>query len=104
MCYANVRGRGNYRGHRGSRRVHLARRMPAMKYLSKPPASGNGEVTGGARVDGEWATRYPALLEFCTCHVWDDGSPRVPGTLTVFTDGGQWKLCLNDKDSGRTAF
>jgi hypothetical protein len=28
----------------------------------------------------------------------------MPGSLTLFTDAGAWKLCLSDKDQSRIAF
>jgi hypothetical protein len=33
-----------------------------------------------------------------------DGEPRVPGTLTIFTDAGLWKACLSDRAQQRIAF
>ena len=73
-------------------------------YLQKPaPLAG----ADGALVDadaGSWASLYPALSEFLAATRWSDGTARVPGTLTLFTDGPQWKLCLSDKDQSRVAF
>ena len=50
------------------------------------------------------AENFPALAEFLTATRWDNGDVRAPGTLTVFTDGPVWKVCLSDKDAGVVAF
>lgn len=47
---------------------------------------------------------YPMLVEMVTARSYGDGSPRVPATLTIFAEMGVWKLCLNDKDTARTAW
>ena len=73
-------------------------------YLQKP-VSPNGPDGGPVEADaGAWQSVYPALSEFLAATRWSDGTPRVPGTLTLFTDGPQWKLCLSDKDQSRLAF
>lgn len=75
-----------------------------MKFLKKPePAPDRNGCT--RMVDGgTWAKGLPALCEFLSEGHWDDGSPRVPGSLTLFVDDGLWKVCLSDKDAARVAF
>ena len=73
-------------------------------YLSRratPPP--NGAASGPADA-GSWSSQLPALAEFLVATSWSDGTSRLPGTLTLFTDGPQWKLCLSDKDQGQVAF
>jgi hypothetical protein len=53
---------------------------------------------------GQWDGPYPGLVEFLTATRWENGDQRVPGTVTLFTDGSVWKMCLSDKDSGLMAF
>jgi hypothetical protein len=43
-------------------------------------------------------------VEFLSATVWPDGSVRVPGTLTMFCEAGQWKGCLNDRDQHLVCF
>lgn len=47
--------------------------------------------------------RLPALLEMITLGKWDDGAPRVRGSLSLFWEDGVFKLWINDKDGGRAA-
>ncbi len=49
--------------------------------------------------------KFPALTAFINDVVYDDGSKRTPGSITIFqaAEGGL-RLCLNDKDSGECAF
>lgn len=51
-----------------------------------------------------WLEGSPTLFEFLTQRDWPDGSLREPGTLLVFTEDGHFKACLNDRDSGHSAF
>jgi hypothetical protein len=47
----------------------------------------------------------PNLWDFISQVLWPDGSPRVPGTVTLFiSEDGRLKAVLNDKDAGLTAF
>jgi hypothetical protein len=82
----------------------VSRRCLAMSFLSRRP---NGSVTPPPPVEEGpegWPARYPALVEFLTAAVWPDGSPRAPGTLTLFCEAGAWKACLNDKDQSLVSF
>lgn len=54
--------------------------------------------------DPEFTLRYTTLLEFLTLDQYDDGKPRVRGSMTVFCNEGQFKGCLNDKDSATSLF
>ena len=56
-------------------------------------------ITGGA-----WSSELPALVEFLAATAWSDGTSRLPGTLTLFTDDSQWKACLSDKAQSLIAF
>lgn len=73
-------------------------------YLRKaaPPAPSGGAP--GAADPGEWSASFPALSEFLVAITWEDGSSRISGTLTLFTDQGLWKLCLADKAQSLVAF
>lgn len=42
---------------------------------------------------------YPHLEEFITRIRWEDGTLRVPGSITVFSEEGVFKVWLNDKDA-----
>ena len=73
-------------------------------FLDRVPSSnGSGEPAGDAS-PGEWLGLYPALSEFLVAQRWSNGDVRIPGTLTLFTDGATWKLCLSDRSQSRVAF
>jgi hypothetical protein len=104
LCYAARRGRASYAGHYGHRPRPRARVLPVTQYLQRPavaPASGAGvSVPASCSL----SQSFPALVEFLAASKWADGAPRLPGTVTLFSDDGAWKLCLSDKDSQRIAF
>lgn len=75
-----------------------------MGFLKKPVPNGQAMRDGVSLLEGDWPRVYPALTEFLTVSRWEDDSPRVPGSVTLFFDDHLWKLCLNDKDSGRISF
>lgn len=83
----------------------LARRRESVsKYLDRPQPSGGSGGSGPPASDSEFAALYPALWEYLTLAVWDDGGPREPATLLLFVGEGRWKACLNDKANDRTGW
>lgn len=105
LCYANVRCRSNYRGHKGYRRPrapYVCREWE--KVLKKPSGSGSAASPVGVPGRGDALASLPLLWAHLTDSSWDDGTARQRSTLTVFCDGGLWKVCLNDREGGRSAF
>jgi hypothetical protein len=51
-------------------------------------------------LDPGFLVEYPALHQFMCRQTNPDGSPRRPSSLTVFTEDGLFKACLNEKDLG----
>lgn len=54
--------------------------------------------------DEAFEKKMPTLWEFVTADHWPDGSARETGTIFVFREGGTWRACLNDRDSGHVGF
>lgn len=54
--------------------------------------------------DEDFYSSYPGLWEFLTEPVYEDGTHRETGTLSVFKDGQTLKACLSDRDLGEVAF
>lgn len=54
--------------------------------------------------DKEFSADYPFLYAFLSENLWDDGTPREPGTLTLFTNDKVLKAVLNDRAANRSAF
>jgi len=104
LCYSNVRGRSNYGGHRGYRPSNRRRGLPSMSLIKRASAPPAGEASLGDFADVEFQAVYPALFEFISLTRWDDGTVRAPGSITVFSEDGRLKACINDKDGLRVAF
>jgi hypothetical protein len=72
--------------------------------LRKP--SGVSGAVGHPAVDlsGTWLAPFPHVRDFLCVPVWDDGSPRQVGSITLFCDEGRMKACANDKDAQLMCF
>lgn len=102
-CYANIRGRENYRGHKGFRQP-LKRGKKCMP-LKKPTAGGSSTLGMPAESwQGCSLERHPHLLEFLASGSWADGSKRCPGILQLCTSQGRWQGKLRCQDSRRYCF
>lgn len=75
-----------------------------MSFLKRPTTPATTASSGGSVGGSSWASQLPALSEFLVATQWSDGESRLPGSLTLFTDAGQWKICLSDKALNRIAF
>jgi hypothetical protein len=73
-------------------------------YLERVASTNGSDGPVGDASPGEWLGLYPALSEFLVASRWSNGDARLPGTLTLFSDGPVWKLCLSDKAQSRVAF
>lgn len=106
LCYANIRGRARYRGHRGYRAKGLVRswRRCEMKFLVKPDPAASAALAAGPVDGGKFGEAHPALWEYLTCGQWPDGTPRERATLLVLYEDGLLKACLNDKASLRAVW
>lgn len=51
---------------------------------------------------GEWLDKYPALSEYLTTPVWEDGKARITATLLLFVEDGMVKICVNDRANERS--
>lgn len=52
----------------------------------------------GCACDSRLLADAPLLHEHLTGAAFDDGTPRKPSTLFVFTEGGVWKACLGERN------
>lgn len=52
----------------------------------------------------EFAALYPAIFEYMTLDVFDDGKHRDRATLQMMIEDGQWKCCLNDRSQHRSCW
>jgi len=75
-----------------------------MRRPVRDDASRNDGGSGVFDTDSLLPRRAPLLHLFLTDDKWDDGAPRVAGTILLFAEGGRYKACLNDRDGGRSVF
>jgi len=64
----------------------------------------NGTGAKVAAADGEFEKKYPTLWAFLTDTTWSTGETRETGSVLIFSQEGQWKAMIKDKDSGHIAF
>lgn len=104
LCYANVRGRSNYRGHRGYRDCAPKRRYFMGKYAKKRQAVRKDHGDGlGVRLC-PLVDRFPALWEYLTETADEEGKARQTATLLITLDGDRLKAWFNDRDNSRSAW
>lgn len=48
----------------------------------------------------KWAEAHPAIVEYMTLDVMDDGSPRVTSMICMFHENGLYKGALQDRQEG----
>lgn len=65
----------------------------------------NGRVSQGPSEAGaDFTVKYPALAEYMTLDILDDGSFRKRSTLQLMVEDGAWKGCLNDRHANRSCW
>jgi hypothetical protein len=64
-----------------------------------------GEISnGGLLAADSMLASYPTVRAFLFSSKWEDGASRTTGTILLFTDLGQLKARVVDKDGSRVAF
>lgn len=98
LCYSNMRGRSNYKHHRGYRPPRGAARDWRCTTLKRPQGGDSAAsreplaaIVPG--VEGE----FPSLVQFCTDPIYDDGKPRETGTFMVCVGEGRWRILLRER-------
>jgi len=72
--------------------------------MKKRPMTGCAVPARNAWTDAGDKADFPNIYSFMVDQKYDDGSPRVPGAISIFTSQGVLKACINDKDNISTAF
>jgi hypothetical protein len=100
LCYENMRGRANNRGHFGFRAARAPKGASCMVVNRKVERNGTASAQLQLPLSPPWSTDLKELVAFVSLAKWPDGKPRCTGTMTIFVEGGCWKIYLNDKDAG----
>lgn len=104
LCYSNVRGRSNYRGHRGYRPFVSIYHSETTAMLRKPSGPVSGSTAPADTLSPGVMSCWPLLWEFLITPSYDDGSRRQLPTLMLFLHDGRLTGALNDRDNGRSVF
>jgi hypothetical protein len=72
--------------------------------LKRPQTKPNGEKLEPLLEDSDFSAMLPNLCEHLILTEYADGTPRQTSTLLIFIDHGVLKLCLSDREIGRTCF
>jgi len=72
--------------------------------IKKPDVKLNGQKKEALLEDSDFTSLLPALSEHLILTQYMDGTPRQTSTLLIFVDEGVLKLCLSDREVGRTCF
>lgn len=58
------------------------------------------DILGNAAlIGGDYSVLYPTVWAYLTQATWEDGSVRKTSSITLFTDAGQLKAVLKDKET-----
>lgn len=104
LCYENLRGRASHKGHLGYRQRRAVDPAPTKMPIRKPTAEAPVRTSFDASSGSYDMIIGPVTLEYVTDEKWEDGTPRVPCSLLLFHEMGKWKVCINDRGLGRTAW
>ena len=72
------------------------RRRPSMKKVKVKEAAA---VKHLAALETEMFSDYMPILEHLALLCYDDGTPRKPGFLMIWTDGAAWRAIMKDNDA-----
>lgn len=70
-----------------------------MGLITQALGSAVATAPGVKATDAAFDKAHPTLHAFMT-EVEEDGKPRSPSSLVIFTEDGVWKGCLSEKDAG----
>lgn len=72
------------------------------RFAKRPPRGPNGGPVTVVADDPYMTTNYPAIWEYLTLELYEDGKRRQRSTLMVMVEDGGVKCCLNDRDNARS--
>src|SRR6266478_8385141 len=93
LCYANVKGRSNYKGHRHYMSPSRKKEKESWKMYVKRVVAAAGGGSGVAAVDPKFSEKYPATWEYLSQSVHEDGAPRKLAKLSLSLVEGRWTAC-----------
>jgi len=76
------------------------RRDLIVSHLKQPSEQAKDGLDSMLSMDSAFQSKYPALFDYLTLVVSDDGRPRRTSTVTLCVEDGAVKACLNDRQTG----
>jgi len=70
-----------------------------MGLISAALGAAASEAKGAVATDATFERSHPTLFAFMTL-LEEEGKPRSPSSLVIFTEDGTWKGCLTERDAG----
>lgn len=104
LCLANIRRRSSHKGHMAYRAPGYASKGVRVMPMTRPGPAIPAGLAAVQAAASRFKNDHPTLWGYLAEAEWDDGKARKTSTLTVFIEDGTVKLCLNDRDLGRTAW
>jgi len=80
------------------------REREAVSYIRKRDEMLAQGVEGAIPLDDAFQQKHPAAFEYLTSLIGPDGRSRRTSTFTLSAEDGQWKGCLNDRETGFQLF
>jgi len=74
-----------------------------MSFIDKHRQTGSLS-NGGQLLDPAFQSDYPALFEYLALTRYPDGAIRQTASLTMFSEDGVWKACLNERETSQVLF
>lgn len=100
LCYSNVRGRTNARGHRGYKSSPRPFRERRQVIERRVRSSESGANAAPSALVCPMLSTTPRLVEYLVSDRFADGKKRQTSTLTLFLESGRVKAALNDRAEG----
>lgn len=72
--------------------------------LRRPVSDVTREERPSVPSDHDLQERCPVLFDYLTSLAYEDGTQRQTASLIAFVEEGQFKVCLNDRDTDRVLF
>lgn len=101
MCYANRKGRGNFKHHSGYREPRKWARWADEMAIRRPEGVQGVRQGAGGNGGCPLLDLFPTVRDYLRDTSYEDGTPRVTATLLCFVEDGLVKLCLSDRAEGR---
>lgn len=103
-CRLNREHGCNYKGHYGYDRTKPEPAEWPFEMLAKIRREEEGKPPLAPKQVEPLIHRLPFVNGMLTVTEFDDGSPRVPATMLTYWTGSSWKVCLHDREKGRSVW